>query len=242
MTTLHELTWVAIGPVPVSAQRIALSPILSQRSWLRKVTLSLRPELEAGAGMLLQVAPDARAVVQHRDPVILEMRRRPDPAQHQQVRRIVGPARDDHLAPRADHLRRAAVVDLDPDAALALEHQLADQHPRTHVEVPPPDRRLEIGRRRADPAAVAVDRLLAARETLGAYRRQGPRWSRTRPPRPSPSSRRAAGTANRSAARAPARPRRGTAPRRATSSSDLRKYGSTSANDHPLAPICAHWS
>ena len=192
--------------------------------------------------MLLQVAPDAGAVVHHRDAVVLEVRRRADPAQHQQVRRIVGPARDDHLAPRADHLRRAAVVDLDPDAALALEHQPADQHPRAHVEVLPPHRRLEIGGRRADPAArCGRPSARRARSPRGA-RRRGPRWSQTRPPRRSPSSRRAAGRANRSAARAPARRRRDTAPRRATNSSDLRKYGSTSANDHPLAPICAHWS
>ncbi len=85
--------------------------------------------------MLLQVPPDAGAVVQYRDALVLEVRGRADPGEHQQMRRIIGAAGEDHFAGGADDPRALAEIDLHPDAALAFEHQPVDQRARADFEV-----------------------------------------------------------------------------------------------------------
>ena len=50
-------------------------------------------------GMVLQVRPHRRLVDHRRDPVLLQMPRRPDPRQHQDLRRRDRPRRHHHLGP-----------------------------------------------------------------------------------------------------------------------------------------------
>ena len=57
--------------------------------------------LDIGLEMVLQVLPDAGQVLDHRDLELPQMIGGTDARQHQDLRRIDGAARDDHLAPGA---------------------------------------------------------------------------------------------------------------------------------------------
>src|SRR5579883_903047 len=82
------------------------------------------------------------------------MRGRADARDLQDVRRVNRAARDDHLAIGPDFRDVAAAPELDADAALALEQELAGLRVGLHAQVRPLPRLAQEGlRRRAAPTA-----------------------------------------------------------------------------------------
>ena len=86
--------------------------------------------------VVLQVAPD-RQLLAHGDPERRKLLLQPDPGEHQQDRRLIGPRRDDHLSLGADRLAHAVPNDLDADGTVALEDDPFDERAVLHLEVRP---------------------------------------------------------------------------------------------------------
>ena len=78
---------------------------------------------DVGVEVVVQVAADARHVLDHRDAVLLQMLGRAEARQHQQLRRAVDAARDDDLAAGARRPEAVGRAVFDADRAAVL-----DQH------------------------------------------------------------------------------------------------------------------
>src|SRR4051794_36401158 len=103
--------------------------------------------------MVLEVSADPGDVRDDRDPEATERVRRTDPGELQQLRRVEGTAREDHLAGE-DRLRSAAPpLDLDAGSAAAVDVNPGDERPRPDGKVWSPHDRMEIRPRGADPTA-----------------------------------------------------------------------------------------
>ena len=107
-------------------------------------------------GVILHMRADRLVGLDDLDAVLLEQRRRPDAGDLQQLRRVDGAARHDHLALGAQELRLATLADIDADRAPALEDDARDERLRLDEQVLPSHRRPEIGARRraSEPARV----------------------------------------------------------------------------------------
>ena len=92
---------------------------------------------------------------------------RPDPGEHQQHRRVVRAAGDDHLALGPDGLADAVPDELDADGALALEHEPLGEDRDDDLQVRPPFGRVEERVGGAAAQAVPLGEL-EARDALGA--------------------------------------------------------------------------
>ena len=97
--------------------------------------------LDVDLEVILQVLADARQVVHDRDAERLELARVPDAGELQQLRRVDRAAAEDDLL-RADHLRLAAVHDLDPDRARPLEDDPVHERAAANLEVRPVGNRM----------------------------------------------------------------------------------------------------
>ena len=86
------------------------------------------------------------------------------------MRRADRAAGQDHLDQRVGALDSPAALELDPDRAVAVEHDPAHQRVGDDLDVGPPHRRAEIGARRALPAAAAPGLLHPADIGAGAGR------------------------------------------------------------------------
>ena len=111
------------APRPVATKRTA-SPAsrMPCASWLIDTAL-LRAVRHARDIVVLQIGADTRQIVHHRHADRLQMLRRPDARDLQQMRRIDRAAAHDHLARRARLAIDAALAEDDPGAAPALEQQ-----------------------------------------------------------------------------------------------------------------------
>ncbi len=88
------------------------------------------------------------------------------PGEHQQLRRVVGAATEDHLALGAQLLQLAELARLDPDRTLALEEHAVDVHVGHHGQVGPLTRRVQVGDRGAGAHAAALGHLIHANAIL----------------------------------------------------------------------------
>src|SRR3989304_4919544 len=102
----------------------------------------------------------------HPDPDMGEMVRRADAGQHQDLGRVVGAARQQHLARRVDPDRFPAMLVLDAYGPTFVEQYPVDQSSRVNGQVRPPARLSKIGCRRALAASVADGRLAWAEAFL----------------------------------------------------------------------------
>ena len=75
--------------------------------------------------MIVQVRADARQIMQHLDAHILQMLRRTDARQQQELRRTISAAGDDHFATRPRRFEPSRRAEFDADRA-----SLLDQHTR----------------------------------------------------------------------------------------------------------------
>ena len=105
----------------------------------------VRQVLDVDLEVILQVLAHARQVVHDRHAERLELARVADARELQQLRRVDRAAAEDHLV-RADHLRLAAVDDLDTDRARSLEDDPVDEGAAANLEVRA-IRRPDAGRR-----------------------------------------------------------------------------------------------
>ncbi len=117
---------------------------------------------EARRVVVAQVLAHARQRMLHRDAERGQQLRRADAGQLHQLRRVVGPGTQDHLAPRARLFEFAvapAIAIADADCALALQHDLGGVRMRHDIEIRPPHRRFEERTRRTH-APAPLDRAL----------------------------------------------------------------------------------
>ena len=123
------------------------------------------PERGADRVVVAQVLAHPGQRLAHGDPQLAEQPGRPDPRELQELRRVDGPAGDDHLARRAHHPPLAAAQILHPDRAVAFEQDPRRVGVRAHVDVAPLHGGAQVRARGAHPA-VAVD---AALEVADAF-------------------------------------------------------------------------
>ena len=104
--------------------------------------------------MVEQVRPDAGQVRNHLDTKVLQMIRRPDPREHQQLRGADGAGRE-HYLPRTfgDECLGAHVI-LHRSTPVAVHQHPMDQRVGDHIQAWPAQDRGEIGVRRALAPAV----------------------------------------------------------------------------------------
>ena len=103
----------------------------------------VRLRLHRHQRMLGKVLADARQVDEHRNAVLAQFVRRADARQHQELRRIVRAARQDHFA-RGGRIGRPALVQIfHADRAAILDPHLAGERVRDDREVLALHRRLE---------------------------------------------------------------------------------------------------
>ena len=159
--------------------------------------------LDVELQVVLQVRPDPGAVGDHRDPVLGEVRRRPDARQHQELRGVDRGGGEDHLPPRPNRLARAPAAHLDAGRPAVLDHHPLGEAAQ-HRDVRP-WRAPGAGRRSPPTSAGPARRSAPSGRSLPAFRRCSPRWSRS-PPAARPRRRRGragwrAARASRAAAR-----------------------------------------
>jgi hypothetical protein len=112
------------------------------------------PMRHADDVMVVEVGADAGQVVQHRHADRLQMRRRADAGNLQQMRRVDRAAAEDHLARRGELAVGAALAERDAGAAFAVEQQLGRDRVGLDLEIAAPARLAQKGLRgRAAPAA-----------------------------------------------------------------------------------------
>ena len=106
--------------------------------------------------MVVQVRTHGRHVAHHRDAHVLQMLRRPEPGQQQQLRRAVGAAGHDDLAAGAGGAAAFRRLVLDADGAVVLDQHARRMRAGAHHQVGPRPRRLQIRLRRAPAPLVVV--------------------------------------------------------------------------------------
>ena len=112
---------VAPSPSPRSSQRAPISPRANEPDRRVERDRLLRRDLEIELEMVLQVLADPGQVDDERDAVRLQLRRRPDAGQLQELRRVDRPAGKDHLARRRANSLVAVAAVADADRPPALE-------------------------------------------------------------------------------------------------------------------------
>ena len=119
------------------------------------------PVLDVDLEVVLEVGTDARQVGHDGDAEVLQVRRRADAGELEQLRRVDRAARQDDLA-ALDPLRSPTPpLDVDGDGARPLEHDAGHERPRPDGQVATAADRLQVGLRRRDPATavdVAIER------------------------------------------------------------------------------------
>ena len=85
--------------------------------------------------VVLQVLAHAGQVVQHRNSVTADFLFRPDPRQHQQLRRVEDAPRQQHLAGRAHLVILTLLPVRNPDRALAFHHDLGRMGAGDHRQI-----------------------------------------------------------------------------------------------------------
>ena len=135
--------------------------------------LGLRGDQRLGVGqvadrdmhMVLQVLPD-RQVSARLDAVGLQLGGDPDAGEHQQLRRVVGARREDHLAV-GEYLRElVSPLVLDSDRAVAVEQDPGAQRVGDHLEVRAGHGGMQVGHRGAAPHPAALGQLVVADPVL----------------------------------------------------------------------------
>ena len=115
-----------------------------------------------GIEMIVQVGPDRRHVGDDVDPHRLQMFRRPETGQLQQLRRSVGTAGHDHLGACVRDTASIGCLILDADRTLALEQNAGRLRTGADGQIFPEARRFQIGFRGAPTAAVGCGGLIVA--------------------------------------------------------------------------------
>src|SRR5262249_55011846 len=118
-------------------------------------------EDQAHLQVILQVLPDTARIEHHRDAVALQVSRRPDARQHENVRRSNGARRQDDLAAAAGAAHHAVLAPAQADRAAAVELHRLDQATELQPEVRPTQDGLEeAARGRPAPAALLAHVIL----------------------------------------------------------------------------------
>ena len=165
------------------------SPLLGGRR-LHRDRLGARV-LDVDLEVILQVVADARQVPPTLDPEGLEVRRRSDPRELEELRRVDRAAGQDDLAGHRSMGRAAAGRVLDADRPVALEQDPRDERPGPDGQVLAAHDRMEVRACRAQ-AAAAVDVPVEGPEPLLAVAVDVGRVGVARPPgRPRRTPRRA---------------------------------------------------
>ena len=115
--------------------------------------------------MVLKVAAD-RKIFTYRDTERCQLGGRAEARQQEQVRRVVGAARDDHLPLGMDLLERVSAQELDAGRPVTGEQDPGRERVGEHVNVPSLDRRVQVGDGGAAAPAVALRQLEAAGAVL----------------------------------------------------------------------------
>ena len=110
--------------------------------------------------MIAQVPPDGRQMMQRRDAPGLQIALVTDARVEEQVRRMERAAAHDDFLARTQPLDPVLRLSLDADRALAVEQHAPHARERQHLQVAPPERRLEI-RTRGRHAPAFPDRALS---------------------------------------------------------------------------------
>src|SRR5271166_6291559 len=94
------------------AQKIWESPASLNQEWNREADQpgSFGAQICSVVAMVLKVVADPRRIADDLDPVTLQLLGRPDPRDHQQLRRAEGAAGHNDLAPRIEQLLRVAAA------------------------------------------------------------------------------------------------------------------------------------
>ena len=106
--------------------------------------LRRRPD-PVGGGVVAEVLADRRLVEDHLDFAHRQVLGRADAGEHQQLRRVVGAAAEDHLALGAVLLDLPELRGRDPDRPVALEQDPVDLRVGHHGQVRPLHRRVQVG-------------------------------------------------------------------------------------------------
>jgi hypothetical protein len=85
--------------------------------------------------MILQMRAHAGQIVQHLDALFAQMRRRADPRQHQQLRRVDRPAAQHHLAPGLKHAPLPRLLDLEAAGPAPVEQDAPRQRVGQHRQI-----------------------------------------------------------------------------------------------------------
>ncbi len=121
---------------------------------------------EHGVLVVLQVLADTRQVADHLDALAIQVLRRTDPRQQQELGRIDGAGSDDHLAHGGQLLGAALARDLDAGRSPGLHQHPAGQGAGDHRQVGPMGHRLQEGARRGHPLAVLLGHVPVAEAVL----------------------------------------------------------------------------
>jgi len=134
----------------------------------------LRAVLDVDLEVVLEVLADTRQIGHDRDPQRAQVRRVADARQLEELRRVEGAAREDHLTGRDRLGPPALALDLHADRTTAVEVDPGHEGPGPDLEVAAAHHRVEIRPRGADPTAapdVPVERrkalLAVAVDVLG---------------------------------------------------------------------------
>jgi hypothetical protein len=117
--------------------------------------------------VVLQVPADLRTVGDRHDQPRREVLGRPDPGQHQELRRQVGAGRDDHLTGAVEAQGFAAALALDADRAEPVEDDSLHLDACLDRQVGTAQHRMQERHRRRAAAAVALRQLVVAHPVLG---------------------------------------------------------------------------
>ena len=104
-----------------------------------------RGHLEVKLQVVLQVLTDPLEIVHHVDAEVGEFLARPDAGELQQLRRVDGPAADDHFASRPHLVAQVVAPVAHAHRAPALEQDARGQRVRAHLQIGAVQRRAQIG-------------------------------------------------------------------------------------------------
>ena len=125
-----------------------------------------RPEGKNVIHVIAQVAPDARQVVRDSDAVLPQLFAVADAGEHEQLRRLQSPQGDDDLRFRLHGLNLRIQRKFDPCGTAIFQDHAPRPRPGDHLQVRPPQMRLQVGARRAPALAVFLRHLVGAHALL----------------------------------------------------------------------------